>query len=142
MKTLKTLVTAAFFFSICIGFAQEKSAGTVNVEISNISNEKGIIMVGLYNSESTWLNKIYTGTTSEIKNGKATASFTNIPNGTYAVGIYHDEDVNGKLNMFLGMFPTEDSGASNNAPAKFGPPKWKDAKFEINGNTINQHIKL
>jgi len=142
MKTVKKIVTTAFLFSLFIGFAQEKNTGTINIEISNISNEKGNIMVGLYNSEKTWLGKLYTGTVSEIKKGKANATLSYIPEGTYAIAVYHDEDADGELDMFLGMIPTEDTGASNNAPAKYGPPKWKDAKFEIKGNTINQQITL
>ena len=33
---------------------------------------------------------------------------------------------------FLGI-PKEDYGCSNNARGTLGPPKWKDAKFELKG---------
>jgi uncharacterized protein (DUF2141 family) len=73
----------------------------------------------------------------------ATVIFTNVPDGDYAVSCFHDEDDNGKLNMFMGMMPTEDYGTSNNAPANFGPPKWIDAKFEIkDGETKTFEINL
>jgi uncharacterized protein (DUF2141 family) len=42
---------------------------------------------------------------------------------------------------FLGI-PKEDYGCSNNARGFMGPPKWKDAKFQINNKSIIQHIKL
>ena len=66
-----------------------------------------------------------------------------IPDGVYAVSCYHDEDANGELNFFMGMYPTEDTGTSNNAPARFGPPKWEDAKFEVkNGEMKSFEINL
>ena len=80
---------------------------------------------------------------SKIENETATVTFTNVPDGDYAVSCFHDEDDNGKLNMFMGLMPTEDYGTSNNAPANFGPPKWKDAKFEIkDGETKTFEINL
>ena len=49
----------------------------------------------------------------------------------------------GELNFFMGMYPTESTGFSNNAPARFGPPKWQDAKFEVkNGETAIFDINL
>ena len=80
---------------------------------------------------------------SKIENEMATVTFTNVPDGDYAVSCFHDEDDNGKLNMFMGMMPTEDYGTSNNAPANFGPPKWIDAKFEVkDGETKTFEINL
>jgi len=134
---MKKLITITFIFSVFIGIAQQEEMSTINVEISNISNDKGMLMVGLYNNKGTWLNKLFSGKTSETKNGKATATFVHIPKGTYAISVYPDENEDGKLNMFLGMVPTEDTGASNNAPGK-----WEDAKFEVKEKTINQFIKL
>jgi uncharacterized protein (DUF2141 family) len=80
---------------------------------------------------------------AEIKNKEAKVSFSDVPDGVYAISVFHDEDNNGKLNMVLGFYPSEATGASNNAPANFGPPKWKNAKFEVkNGQVVKQHIKL
>ena len=60
-----------------------------------------------------------------------------------SIVIHKDEDDNGKLNMVMGFYPSEATGASNNAQANFGPPKWKNAKFEVkNGQVVKQHIKL
>ena len=61
-------------------------------------------------------------------------TFENIPEGTYAVSIFHDENNNDKLDSnFIGI-PKEDYGCSNNAKGFMGPPKWKDAKFELNSD--------
>ncbi|RCT55171.1 DUF2141 domain-containing protein [Winogradskyella sp. KYW1333] len=109
--------------------AQKEFKLTVNIEEAN-SNE-GQMMIALYNSESDFLDKIFKGAKSEISNNGCTVSFENVPEGTYAVSIFHDENKNDKLDgNFIGI-PKEDYGCSNNAKGFMGPPKWKDAKFEL-----------
>ena len=57
--------------------------------------------------------------------------YLNLPPGEYAALAYHDEDQNKKINTnFLGL-PSEGYGASQNAPSSFGPPSFKDAKFNL-----------
>lgn len=46
---------------------------------------------------------------SEIANSKATATFKDIPDGVYAISVYHDENDNDKLDLIMGMMPKEDS---------------------------------
>lgn len=81
-------------------------------------------------------------TQGKISNGRYTVTFKAVHDGTYAISSFNDENGNGKLDTnFLGI-PKEGTGASNNAPANFGPPKWADAKFEGKGKAIKQSIKL
>lgn len=56
--------------------------------------------------------------------------FRHLPPGRYAVVAYHDENGDGKLNLRFGMFPKEGYGLSNN-PAIVGPPRFKDAAFDV-----------
>lgn len=121
--------------------AQEKEGVTIEIEITNIENEKGQMLIGLYDSEDTWLGKTFMGIFGKIRDGSCTAEFNNVPDGIYAISVFHDEDNDGELDTLLGI-PKEDTGASNNAPANFGPPKWEDAKFEVKGETVVQTIKL
>jgi uncharacterized protein (DUF2141 family) len=115
---------------------------TIEVEIINFASDKGVAQIGLFNTETSFLDKVYKGKEVKIKDQKAVAIFTDIPDGTYAISVFHDKNEDEKLNTFLGI-PTENYAASNNAPSKFGPPKWKDAKFEVrNGKVVKQKISL
>jgi uncharacterized protein (DUF2141 family) len=69
--------------------------------------------------------------------GSVSGVFRDLPPGRYAVIAYHDENGNGKLDLRFGMFPKEGYGLSNN-PKLSGPPKFKDAVFEVTqaGNRI------
>jgi uncharacterized protein (DUF2141 family) len=133
------IYTLAIFLSgiFCIN-----AQNSIEVEISNFASDKGIAMVGLFNSEASFMDDGYMGKEVEIKDNKAFARFKDIPDGTYAILIYHDENKNGELDKFLGI-PREDYGASNQAHSRLGPPRWQDARFEVKGGEIvKQSIKL
>lgn len=138
MQTI--ILSLALFFTGLIAQAQ---LNTVSVEILNFGSNEGHVLVGLYDSEANFLKKRIMGTVSEIENETAVLSFSDVADGVYAISAFHDEDDDGKLNMVLGFYPTEDTASSNNAPARFGPPTWEDAKFEVKGGTVvSQKISM
>jgi len=123
MKTILITLLVSFFSQFLIG------QNSVEVTITGFNSNKGAALIGLYDSENKWLKQIYKGHKSEIINNRATATFEDLPDGEYAISAFHDEDNDGEFDMILGFYPSEDYASSNNAPAKFGPPKWQDAKF-------------
>ncbi len=130
---MQTILT--YFAMLLTGlFLQAQNSIVVN--ITGFESNQGTVMVGLYNEEGDFLKEYHLSISSDIYDNKANVTFTDIPDGVYAVSCYHDEDANGELNFFMGVYPTEDTGTSNNAPARFGPPKWEDAKFEIKDGEI------
>jgi len=138
-NTLLFMILVLSFVSIT---AQDVSGNTIEIEITNIESDEGKMMIGLYDSEKNWLKTTTKETIGEIKDGKSSMAFENVPDGTYGISSYHDENDNDELDVnFLGI-PKEDVGSSNNAPARMGPPTWEDANFEIKGKSIKQTIKL
>ncbi|KIQ21834.1 hypothetical protein RT99_10275 [Flavobacterium sp. MEB061] len=104
----------------------------LTVSVSGLKNNTGVVKVGLYNSEGTFLKTVFKSLSSEIKNDKAVVTFENLPAGEYAISTYHDENNNGKLDRNAMGIPSEDYAASNNAKGFMGPPSYNDAKFVIN----------
>ena len=120
-----------------------QAQNTIEVTMTGFSNNDGQAMIAIYDSEENFLESRLVGQLSQIENNKSVAIFKDIPDGDYAISVVHDEDNNGKLNMMMGFYPAEDTGASNDAPARFGPPKWEDAKFEVkNGEVLKMNINL
>lgn len=131
MQTI--LHTVVLFFTVLVLQAQN----TVEVSMINFGSNEGTVEIGLYNAEGDFLKRGYKLESTSITEKKATVTFTDIPDGTYAVSCYHDENGNGEFDMYMGFLPKEPYATSNGAKGVFGPPKWKDAKFEV----INGQIK-
>lgn len=126
------IITITMMFICSLMSAQNVK---LTVSVSGLKNNAGIIKVGLYNSEGTFLKTAYKSLASEIKNNEATVTFDNLPTGEYAISTYHDENNNGQLDKNMMGIPSEDYAASNNAKGFMGPPSYKDAKFVIDKNS-------
>lgn len=106
----------------------------ITVTIAEADSNDGTMFIALYNSETGFLNTALKGTKSIIKSQQCTVSFEDIPEGTYAVSVFHDENDNGKMDTTFFGIPSEDYGCSNDASGFMGPPKWEDAKFQLKEN--------
>ena len=143
-KTMSTLVRILVLIIINSNVlsAQDDTGLSLTVHIENLDNNDGKLLVGLYNEESQFLNETYQGIVAEIEDKKSTVTFKGVPKGVYAVSFVHDENNNGKMDTnFMGI-PKEDYGCSNNATGFMGPPKWKDAKFQLKDNSQTITISL
>jgi uncharacterized protein (DUF2141 family) len=125
---LKIITIIAFF--ICSLMSAQNA--NLTVAVSGLKSNTGMVKVGLYNSEGTFLKTIYKSITSEIKNNSATVTFVGIPKGEYGISTYQDENSNGILDKNMMGIPSEDFACSNNAKGFMGPPAYEDAKFNIN----------
>lgn len=139
MKNLITLIALiTFTFISNQTFAQNK----ITVQIEKVSPVTGSIFVALFNSESTFLtSKRFKSEKVKVDSHSVTVVFDSIPNGTYAISTFHDENSNGKMDTGMFGIPKEGYGFSNNARGMFGPAKFKDAKFAIKDEEIIQKLK-
>jgi uncharacterized protein (DUF2141 family) len=101
------------------------------VNIHGFKSADGKVSVGLFSSSDTWLTDAFMSQTGEISHLSSTVTFKNVPKGDYGVSLYHDENNNDKMDTGMFRIPTEDYGCSNGARGRFGPPKWKDAVFNL-----------
>ncbi len=65
-----------------------------------------------------------------------------LPPGEYAIAVFHDENLNNKLDRHALGYPLEAYGFSNNARGKFGPPKYDAATFQLGEETVKLTISL
>jgi uncharacterized protein (DUF2141 family) len=117
-------------------------AGTVTVEVRNIET-KGEMHLAIYDDADVFENDngekggaakgIVEGVIEEVGTGTATYTFE-LPNGTYAIGIFVDANYNNKMDRNFFGVPKEQYGFSNDAKGSFGPPSFKDASFTVSGD--------
>jgi uncharacterized protein (DUF2141 family) len=131
--------------------AQEISYPEKELEVSNfelviygISDLKGEVRIALFNSEEKYGEKEdpLHAVVLDVKSDTVVWDEAELPFGEYAIAVYHDKNVNGKLDSnFLGI-PKEAYGFSNNARGKFGPASWKDAHFKISEPKSSMSIQV
>jgi uncharacterized protein (DUF2141 family) len=137
----KILLTIAILFTGILSYnAQEKTAD-LTVKIEGLKSDKGSLLVGIYNTQESFLKKPFKSNIIKIVDKKAIVTFKNIPKGNYAVSFVHDQNNNKKMDTNFFGIPKEAYGCSNNAMGFMGPPKYEDAKFQLTENqTINIKI--
>lgn len=108
----------------------------LELEIHGIETDAGFIEIGIYNSGEHFLEegKTFKTYTIPVKNKKASINISDLPEGNYAITLYHDENEDGKCNLnFLGI-PKEPYAFSNNFKPKFSAPSFKDCTFSLEEN--------
>lgn len=121
-------------FAIClllVSVTLVSAQYSLTVEIGKLENNKGVVIVDLLDkNEETVMDE-----KSEITNNKCTIIFKDLQAGTYAIRCFHDENSNGELDTnFIGI-PKEGFGFSNDAFGKFGPKKFSEWLFDVQGDT-------
>ena len=115
--------------------SQHANAAELTVKVSDIGDEKGHLMVALYSGEESF-TKGKSGWSSKVKvtQSEEAITFSDLPDGDYAIKMFHDENDNQKLDFNMLGIPKESYGFSNNV-GRFGQPKYKEAKFNVKENT-------
>lgn len=136
---MKKIMTAIILMVLATPiFAQ---TGTIVVKVSGIENNKGVIRIGLYNSKTSfpiYKKAMFENSFKQANKSGITYTFENIPAGTYAIAVWHDENKNEKIDKnFLGV-PTENYGFSKNIYGTFGPPDFEEVSFKVTSEKINK----
>ena len=127
--------------------AQSTGPAAVTVHVIGARNTKGKIRAALFHGGEGFPNDAsHAFRTQPMDIDPQTSSaqivFTDLPAGVYAVSVYHDENMNQKLDKnFVGV-PKEGYGASNNPKKKMGPPSFEETKFQLCGTEQSLEIKL
>jgi uncharacterized protein (DUF2141 family) len=103
------------------------------VRVAGLKNDRGRVAVALFASAAGFPKQEHAvrGELARIEQGRASVRFRDLPVGTYAVAVLHDENENSKMDFnFLGM-PLEGYGFSNDASALLGPPSFERAAFRL-----------
>ena len=119
------------------------NADELIVRVDNIK-EAGEIHIAIYDSAEAFeadrgekggaAPGITQGTIEMVEPGSVIYRYE-LPPGTYAIGIFHDANLNNRLDNYFFGVPREQYGFSNNARGFMGPPSFEDAAFSVEGKT-------
>ncbi len=129
MKSL--LLTAALVAATVTAQGQQKPAThTLVVNVPNLRSNTGAVYISLQDPNQKAVQK----QAVPVQSGKARIIFRDVPNGTYAVRFFHDENNNKTLDKGIFGVPKEGWGCSNNVKATYGPPSYEDMLFAFDRN--------
>lgn len=141
MKKWQVLI---IFFEV-FTLAQISSAqgqGTLQIEITNVQNSEGVVIVALFDNEQDYLKKAVRSQEVKAKKGTVNASFINLPEGKYAVSLLHDENENGEMDYNMMHIPKEGFGFGNNPRPLFGAPSFSQTEVDFNGKNLLIQIRM
>ncbi|MFA6582809.1 MAG: DUF2141 domain-containing protein [Elusimicrobiaceae bacterium] len=121
--------------------------GDLVFNIASVPNGRGVVRVELYASPDGFPFDTAKKTFSAfayVKNNAASVMFKDIPFGSYAATVYHDENGNGVFDKDIFGLPLEAYGFSNNKIGfKGSPPEYKEAEFtfEKDGQSLAVVLK-
>jgi uncharacterized protein (DUF2141 family) len=127
-------------------FAQSSSCPGIHVKILNIRNSTGTVDCALFDSPQGFpieaLLSARQVMVMKVRNKEARCDFEDIPPGTYALAVFHDENMNGKLDTnWLGI-PKEGYAFSNDVKALLAAPSFSAASFRYDEGIIDFTISL
>lgn len=145
VRSIALCAVLLFANPAAIAFSQSSCPG-IHVKILSIRNSTGAVACALFESAAGFPTEFLHSATNimmiKIKDAQARCDFEDIPPGTYALGVIHDENMNGKLDTnWLGA-PTEGYGFSNDAKAFLSAPSFSAASFLYDGRNVDMTISL
>ena len=129
-----------------VGYVAEGVSGpsTITLTVTDIRTPQGKLSIGLFSSEEGYNsgNRIG-GILADVSSNTVQVEFKNLPEGHYAIRLYHDVDSSSAMNTNIFGLPAEPYAFSNNAKGQMGPAKWNAVNFKVSGantaHTINLH---
>jgi uncharacterized protein (DUF2141 family) len=133
-RSLATLCAAALGLTLASAPTQARDEGatTLRLEVSSFRNAKGTLNCRLFTDAGNFPDGEGARTVrATIAGTQSACVFDELPPGTYAVAVVHDENGNGRLDKnFLGI-PAEGYGVSNNRTYAASSPKWEESRFTV-----------
>ena len=123
----------------------EPAGVSLVIEISGLRNNKGHVLIALFNQANGFpdqSDKAFRKLRIPANAGTIKASFDDLPPGSYAFGVVHDENDNQKLDTGLFGIPKEGFVFSRNAMGTMGPPSFDNAAIKIETKFAVQVLKI
>lgn len=140
MNSRKALFLTTVTLLASVVFCRAQSNLTVNIK--NLKNSDGDILVGLYDNDSNFPRKVSTGKVIKVTEKEMHVTFPDIKPGNYAVSVLHDENQNKDMDQGTLGIPKEGYGFSNNVMGVMGPPSFRKASFHVPDGDSSITIKM
>lgn len=127
------------------GLACDEGGPTIRVTVENVKAADGVIVADLHDDKVE--NFLKPGrhvarVRATAEKGSTSFCLPAPATGVFAIGVYHDENANREFDKGALGLPAEPYGVSRNPKMRFGPPKFKKARFDVAEDGADIVIKL
>jgi len=140
---MKLLILGIFLVSIFN--SESQTGGEIELLIKGAKSNDGVIRVLIFDKEDGFPEepkKAIKALSLPISNLSAKVTIENLPSGSYAISVFHDEDSDGKMKKNNFGIPIDRYGFSNNPTLYFGPPSFSKCAVQVKKSTVKVEIKL
>lgn len=131
-----TLIAAIASISTFAFISHSIQAAELTVNINEINNQTGHLQIALFLGEDAYhQGKTKWSSKKKVNHESEQVVFSDLPDGDYAIKIFHDANDNNKMDFNMLGMPKENYGFSNNA-GRFGQPEYEEAMFVVKDNTV------
>ena len=109
-----------------------QAQGTIEVMVADVKSDHGKIIFMLFNQADGFPSqkeKAFKRMKVDARKGQVPFTFKDLPFGTYALSVAHDENDNDEIDKNFIGFPKERIGASHQT--KLGKPNFEKSQFSL-----------
>jgi uncharacterized protein (DUF2141 family) len=125
---------------------QRPALGDITVVITGLRSADGEVLISLYNKAEGFPRDrstiIRAAAVTPDGSAQVTTVFEDLPYGDYAIAVLHDEDLSRGMTFGRFHLPKEGYCFSNNVKVRFKAPKFKKAKFTLDGENVTQTLRM
>ena len=129
-KSMRRITYVILLFLLTVNLMAQDVNFTI--QVTGFQQNSGQIRIAVYNKENGFLTpeRVYKKIVLEV-NQSILKHTVRLPQGDYAIALYHDDNSNGICDKnFLGI-PTERYGFSNNIRPLLSAPSFKSTMVEV-----------
>mgnify|MGYP001098662521 CR=1 FL=1 len=122
-----------------------ENRGRLTVEIDGLRNQTGEVCLRVYDRSAGFPGEdegVVAEQCSNIATVPLTLEFDSLAFGTYAIALFHDENIDAVLNTNFVGIPLEGFGFSNNPTLRSGPPEFQEAVVFVGGRNTTVQIEM
>lgn len=138
----QTFITLAL--ALAVGEPVRAETGVLSIRIEGLRSAEGQVLVAIFRGADGYPGepgKAWGSAVAKVSGERVRVDVA-LPPGEYAVAVVHDENGNNAMDTnWLGI-PKEGFGASNNATRRFGPPRYREARFTVGAAGAVQRIAV
>jgi uncharacterized protein (DUF2141 family) len=106
----------------------------LTLRITGVKSGEGVLRVTICTEAERFPEECALATALQAKAGVSIVRLPKVEEGAYAAAVFHDENKDGRLDMFDGrMVPSEGVAFSNDAFGGSGVPLFDQAEFKFDG---------